>query len=122
VNDARSNMRKERLKCPFASRRPQRNDGLKPSLILPSKGTQYSLSTLAEHSCKVKGYWVELNNNILDISKFIKKHKGSEDTLLAFVGSSVTEEYRRIHSDNQLVYKQVEKLKIGKLVEPVFTQ
>ncbi len=118
VNDALRNMRKERPKCPFAHKQKTT-----PTEKIPRKelnGDEVSLSNLATHSSSKTGYWVEIDNKVLDITKFISKHKGGDDTLLEYVGSSITTEYGRIHSDSAIAHKVVEKLSIGKLVEPKF--
>ncbi len=124
VNSALQNMNNERPKCPFASRsstnkkqrtRPEKKNN-------PDGGNKYSLSEIATHSTEKEGYWVIMDNKVLDISPYVKKHPGGETALLEFVGSDISKEFSRIHEDSLVANKLVEKFCIGELEKRNFSE
>lgn len=124
VNTALQNMQNERPKCPFA----QKSSAVpvakkeKSKSICEEIENPLSLSELAEHTTAQSGYWVLMNDKILDITSYLKKHPGGDTSLLEYVGSSITKEFDRIHSDSIVANKILSKLTIGNYHEPKFVQ
>merc|ERR1719428_2158707 len=51
---------------------------------------------VAKHNNK-DSCWVILNNQVLDVTKFLKDHPGGELAILTFAGKDATEEFDMIH-------------------------
>lgn len=126
VDKALSNMRSERPQCPFASKKtPEKITKKAPQnkpLKDPSTGTPVlKLSDVIKHSNEANGYWVIVDNKVLDITNYIKKHPGGEASLKEFVGSDITKEFDRIHEDSLVAKKLVQKFTIGELHQARFS-
>ncbi|OCK74382.1 hypothetical protein K432DRAFT_409910 [Lepidopterella palustris CBS 459.81] len=59
--------------------------------------------------------WAAVRGNVYDLTKFIDKHPGGKDFLLAAVGRDATALYESLHSDTNT--KVLAKYKIGILLE-----
>lgn len=122
VNIALRNMQNERPRCPFAQKSGKKQTAEKEKRLTNFKTSndQFTVSSIAQHSCEEKGYWVLYENQVLDLTKYIKKHPGGETSLLEYVGSNITKEFERIHSESVIANKIAQKLSIGVLNEPIF--
>merc|ERR1719413_336920 len=63
---------------------------------LPPGQSYYSLSEVAKHTSKTD-CWVVVNDQVLDVTKFLSEHPGGELAILTFGGKDATEEFNMIH-------------------------
>merc|ERR1719413_104771 len=71
--------------------------GAAPGLpALPPGQSYYSLSEVAKHTSKTD-CWVVVNDQVLDVTKFLSEHPGGELAILTFGGKDATEEFNMIH-------------------------
>ena len=73
----------------------------------------YSSSDVASHNSK-QDCWVILNNQVLDVTHFLKDHPGGELSIVNFAGKDATEEFNMIHPEG-VISKYAPDTIIGKL-------
>merc|ERR550537_284949 len=59
-------------------------------------GGGLTLAEVAKHNTKAD-CWVVVNNQVLDVTNFLKDHPGGELAILTFAGKDATEEFNMIH-------------------------
>merc|ERR1719331_1162982 len=59
-------------------------------------GGGITMAEVAKHTTK-ESCWVVVNGEVLDVTKFLKDHPGSELAILTFGGKDATEEFNMIH-------------------------
>jgi hypothetical protein len=67
---------------------------------------------VAKHNNK-ESCWVILNNQVLDVTTFLKDHPGGELAILTFAGKDATEEFDMIHPPDVIDKYLDPKLKLG---------
>merc|ERR1740115_207513 len=59
-------------------------------------GGGYTLAEVAKHTSKTD-CWVVADNQVLNVTDFLKDHPGGELAILTFAGKDATEEFNMIH-------------------------
>merc|ERR1719424_1999234 len=59
-------------------------------------GGGYTLEEVAKHTTK-GDCWVVVDDQVLDVTNFLKDHPGGELAILTFAGKDATEEFNMIH-------------------------
>merc|ERR1712216_966621 len=59
-------------------------------------GAGYTLEEVAKHTTK-DDCWVVVDNQVLNVTSFLKDHPGGELAILTFAGKDATEEFNMIH-------------------------
>merc|ERR1740130_1029143 len=59
-------------------------------------GGGYTLAEVAKHTSKTD-CWVVVDNQVLNVTDFLKDHPGGELAILTFAGKDATEEFNMIH-------------------------
>merc|ERR1719421_2331064 len=67
---------------------------------------------VAKHNNK-ESCWVILNNQVLDVTTFLKDHPGGELAILTFAGRDATEEFNMIHPPDVIDKYLDPKAKLG---------
>merc|ERR1719387_3417739 len=74
----------------------------------------YTMEEVAKHN-KKGDCWVVLNDQVLDVSNFLKDHPGGELAILTFSGKNATEEFNMIHPPDVIDKYLDPKSKLGTL-------
>ncbi|CAG9768806.1 unnamed protein product [Ceutorhynchus assimilis] len=75
---------------------------------------QYSFKEIEKHNDS-KSTWIVINNDVYDVTQFLKEHPGGEEVLLEQAGKEATETFEDVgHSSD--AREMMEKFKIGTLV------
>jgi len=77
-----------------------------------SKG-QYTLAEVAQHKTE-KDCWVVVNDEVLDVTKFLPDHPGGKKAILLYAGKDASEEFNMLH-DKNVVAKYAPDAIIGTL-------
>merc|ERR1719182_89845 len=72
---------------------------------------------VAKHNNK-DSCWVILNNQVLDVTKFLKDHPGGELAILTFAGKDATEEFDMIHPPDVIDKYLDPSMKLGPVGVP----
>ena len=75
--------------------------------------SNYTIEEVALHTT-IDDIWLVIDQNVYDITDFIKEHPGGKDILLSFGGHDVTDFFHDLH--NPSVLKDIaENYKIGEI-------
>merc|ERR1719316_2479883 len=75
-------------------------------------GSGFSMEEVAKHNNK-ESCWVILNDQVLDVTLFLKDHPGGELAILTFAGRDATEEFNMIHPPDVIDKYLDPKCKLG---------
>merc|ERR1719301_262995 len=59
-------------------------------------GGGYTLAEVAKHNTE-QDCWVVVNDQVLDVTSFLKDHPGGELAIVTFAGKDASEEFNMIH-------------------------
>merc|ERR550537_397251 len=62
----------------------------------PAAGGGFTLDEIAKHTTK-NDCWVVVDNQVLNVTKFLPDHPGGELAILTFAGKDATAEFNMIH-------------------------
>merc|ERR1712000_212018 len=79
-------------------------------LLIMSK--TYTTADVAQHKDESNGYWLIVENDVYDVSKFLEEHPGGAKILKRFAGKNATKSFWKYHNESVLK-KYGAKLKIG---------
>ncbi|KEY65204.1 hypothetical protein S7711_09383 [Stachybotrys chartarum IBT 7711] len=72
----------------------------------------YTVADVAQHKDDANGYWVIVENEVYDVSKFLDEHPGGAKILKRYAGKDATKAFWKYHNEHVL-QKYGGKLKIG---------
>merc|ERR550537_1565232 len=78
-------------------------------------GGGYTLADVAKHNTKTD-CWVVVNEEVLDVTSFLKDHPGGELAIVTFAGKDASEEFNMIHPPD-VIGKYAPDAVIGKLAK-----
>ncbi len=73
----------------------------------------YTMDEVAKHTTNTD-VWVVINDEVLDVSGFLKDHPGGELAIMTFAGKDASEEFNMVHPPG-VIEKYTPESKIGKL-------
>merc|ERR1712226_923600 len=76
-------------------------------------GDGYTMAEVAKHNTE-QDCWVVVNNNVLNVTPFLKDHPGGVLAIVTFAGRDATEEFNMIHPPD-VIQKYAPDAVIGKL-------
>jgi len=76
----------------------------------------YSREEVLRHN-KIGDCWVVINNNVYDLSDFIKKHPGGSDIIESRAGEDATSFFAGKHGKNPRVIERLASFRIGEITE-----
>ncbi|KAG9251243.1 cytochrome b5-like heme/steroid binding domain-containing protein [Emericellopsis atlantica] len=76
----------------------------------------YTTADVAQHKDESNGYWLIVENDVYDVSKFLDDHPGGAKILKRFAGKNATKSFWKYHNESVLK-KYGAKLKIGEVGE-----
>ncbi|KAK0384986.1 hypothetical protein NLU13_7464 [Sarocladium strictum] len=76
----------------------------------------YSTAEVAKHKSEADGFWLIVENDVYDVTKFADEHPGGAKILKRFAGKNATKPFWKYHSEHVLE-KYGGKLKIGSVKE-----
>lgn len=75
--------------------------------------SKYTIEEVSLHTTK-EDVWIIIDENVYDITDFIKEHPGGKDILLSFGGNDVTDMFHDLHKPS--ILKDIaERYKIGEI-------
>ena len=74
---------------------------------------KYTMEEVAKHNT-INDCWVVVNNNVLNVTDFLKKHPGGMDAILSWAGKDASERYNIFHKP-YTISKFAPKIIIGQL-------
>jgi len=87
----------------------------------PSSGSEQGGSTVKEFSMeevskhnKEKDLWLVVNDQVLDVTKFLPDHPGGKMAIMSFAGRDATEEFNMVHEAG-VIEKYTPESVIGKI-------
>jgi len=79
----------------------------------PDRNKEYTMADVAKHNTE-KDCWVVVNEQVLDVTKFLPDHPGGKKAILIYAGKDATEEFNMLHKPD-VVEKYAPYSIIGKL-------
>ena len=76
----------------------------------------YSREEVLKHN-KTGDCWVIINNEVYDVSEFIKRHPGGSDIIESRAGEDATSFFTAKHRNNKQVHERLSALKVGEIIE-----
>lgn len=76
----------------------------------------YSREEVLRHN-KIGDCWIIINNDVYDVSEFIKRHPGGSEIIESRAGEDATSYFIAKHRNNKRVLGMLSKLKIGEVTE-----
>ncbi|KAI5462458.1 cytochrome b5-like heme/steroid binding domain-containing protein [Mariannaea sp. PMI_226] len=77
---------------------------------------QYSTADVGKHKSDADGYWLIVESNVYDVTKFLEEHPGGAKILKRFAGKDATKAFWKYHNEHVL-QKYGADLKIGTVAE-----
>ncbi|KAH7326087.1 cytochrome b5-like heme/steroid binding domain-containing protein [Stachybotrys elegans] len=76
----------------------------------------YTIAEVAKHKDDANGYWLIVENEVYDVTKFLEEHPGGAKILKRYSGKDATKPFWKYHNEHVLK-KYGAKLKIGPVKE-----
>jgi cytochrome b involved in lipid metabolism len=73
----------------------------------------FTLEEVAKHNTE-KDCWVVVNNDVIDVTKFLSRHPGGKKVILFWAGKDASETFNKFHYMDTVI-KFTPELIIGKL-------
>lgn len=77
---------------------------------------KYSPADVGQHKDDANGYWLIIENDVYDVSKFLDEHPGGAKILKRFAGKNATKAFWKYHSE-AVLKRYAPKYKIGEVGE-----
>ncbi|PNY26236.1 cytochrome b5 [Tolypocladium capitatum] len=77
---------------------------------------KFSTADVASHRDEANGYWLIIENDVYDVSKFMSEHPGGDKVLKRFAGKNATKAFWKYHNESVLK-RYGAKFKIGEVGE-----
>jgi len=90
-----------------------------PVRPLPGVGDRgYPLSELVLHNDAEQGYWIGIDNDIYDVTEFLRRHPGGPMVVQGYAGRDATQAYHRLHSTSIAAAAALRRCRIGSITTP----
>ncbi|CAM1501106.1 Fc.00g102680.m01.CDS01 [Cosmosporella sp. VM-42] len=76
----------------------------------------YTTADVGKHKDEENGYWIIVENDVYDVTKFLDEHPGGAKILKRFAGKNATKAFWKYHNEGVLK-RYGEGLKIGAVGE-----
>ncbi|PHH73445.1 hypothetical protein CDD83_4750 [Cordyceps sp. RAO-2017] len=77
---------------------------------------KYTAAEVGKHRDDANGYWIIVENDVYDLTKFMDEHPGGSKILKRFAGKNATKAFWKYHSESVLK-RYGAKYKIGQVAE-----
>jgi len=85
----------------------------------PPCQTQFNWDDVKKHTSNTNGRWIVIENQVYDITRWVKKHPGGSRVIAHYSGQDATEAFRAFHPNETHVRKFLKPIHLGSLDEEV---
>jgi cytochrome b involved in lipid metabolism len=111
-------IRKERTGTETAT---ESNSKLENNKKTSKQNNSFSLSEIVNFRLNKEGVRLIINENVIELTRYLNKHPGGPTAILEFSGTNATKEFKHFHT-SAASKRVLEALSIGKLEEPIIKE